>query len=155
MERQIDKKQLDRNLNELSTLIEDRIQSNPNEYKNTFIQVATHVTACINYSPTDNDKENLERFNKGLLTANTDRLFFSPYSLLITINPKNGRPFCELDELFLMLRIKNNCPYVYATVIEQIIKVIKAPIVTIDEQLVKEIYYKGMELLPLYKDYII
>ena len=133
--------------------LECDLEASEKRYNELLSKMAKDLAECLHYSPTHNDRVNMERFNNGEMTDNEGFYFFRPGTLIIEINPKNGRPLRQIDYMVISEKFEHNIRYIEA------IRNYKAyrdnnPNLTSDE-LHKYIHQKGMELLPLYKDYII
>ena len=133
--------------------LECDLEASEKRYNELLSKTAKDLAECLHYSPTHNDRVNMERFNNGEMTDNEGIYFFRTGTLLIEINPKNGRPLRQIDYIVISEKFEHNIRYIEA------IRNYKAyrdnnPNLTSDE-LHRYIHQIGMELLPLYKDYII
>ena len=133
--------------------LECDLEASEKRYNELLSKTAKDLAECLHYSPTHNDRVNMERFNNGEMTDNEGIYFFRTGTLLIEINPKNGRPLRQIDYIVISKKFEHNIRYIEA------IRNYKAyrdnnPNLTSDE-LHRYIHQIGMELLPLYKDYII
>lgn len=133
--------------------LECDLEASEKRYNELLPKTAKDLAECLHYSPTHNDRVNMERFNNGEMTDNEGIYFFRTGTLLIEINPKNGRPLRQIDYMVISEKFEHNIRYIEA------IRNYKAyrdnnPNLTSDE-LHRYIHQIGMELLPLYKDYII
>lgn len=129
------------------------LEASEKRYNELLSKTAKDLAECLHYSPTHNDRVNMERFNNGEMTDNEGFYFFRPGTLIIEINPKNGRPLRQIDYMVISEKFEHNIRYIEA------IRNYKAyrmnnPNLT-DDELHRYIHQIGMELLPLYKDYII
>lgn len=133
--------------------LECDLEASEKRYNELLSKTAKDLAECLHYFPTHKDRVNMERFNNGEMTDYEGIYFFRPGTLLIEINPKNGRPLRQIDYMVISERFEHNIRYIDA------IRDYKAyrmnnPNLSSDE-LHCYIHKKGMELLPLYKDYII
>lgn len=133
--------------------LECNLEASEKRYNELLSKTSKDLAECLHYSPTHNDRVNMERFNNGEMTDNEGIYFFRSGTLLIEINPKNGRPLRQIDYMVIIEKFEHNIRYIEA------IRNYKTyrdnnPNLTSDE-LHRYIHQKGMELLPLYKDYII
>lgn len=133
--------------------LECDLEASEKRYNELLSKTAKDLAECLHYSPTYNDRINSERFNNGEMTDNEGFYFFRPGTLLIEINPKNGRPLRQVDYMVISEKFEHNIRYIEAI---RNYKAYRAnnPNLT-DDELHRYIHQKGMELLPLYKDYII
>lgn len=131
--------------------LECDLEASEKRYNELLSKTAKDLAECLHYSPTYNDRENLERFNNGKMTDNEGGYFFSPGTLLIEISPKNGRPLRQIDYMVINEKFAHNIRYIEAI---RNYKAYRANNPS-DGDFRRYVYQKGMELLPFYKDYII
>lgn len=115
--------------------------------------VASDIAWRQKYKPNPTDEYRMKLFNNGEMYDEKKRLFFSTEDLFIRYNPKNGRPLDEFDILILEKIFEYNVDFLWIrghyNGNKQYVRNLT------QEQLDAYAYKEGMELLPIYKDYIL
>ena len=94
--------------------LECDLEASEKRYNELLSKMAKDLAECLHYSPTHNDRVNMERFNNGEMTDNEGFYFFRPGTLIIEINPKNGRPLRQIDYMVISEKFEHNIRYIEA-----------------------------------------